>query len=172
MKKTFIILAIIILILCINKNEQIIIPKDSIRFRIIANSNNIEDQSLKRKIVNSLEEEISDIESSNDINEARKKINNNIVKIEEKINKELEESNYNKNITIKYGNNYFPQKEYKGIKYEEGKYESLVITIGEGVGDNFWCVLFPPLCKIDTNNKNVEYTSLVKEIINKYTNKS
>ena len=172
MKKTFIIIATIILLLCINKKDQVIIPKDSIRFRIIANSNNIEDQSIKKKIVKSLEKEINDIESSNDIDEARNKINNNIGKIEEKINKELEESNYKKNITIKYGNNYFPQKEYKGIKYEEGNYESLVITIGEGVGDNFWCVLFPPLCKIDTNNKNIEYTSLVKEIINKYNSKS
>lgn len=172
MKKLLIILSVIVLLLCINKKEEIIIPKNSIRFRVIANSNNLEDQKLKKELVKSLEDEIKIIEKANNIDEARVIINNNIDNIEKKLNKQLEKSNYNKNITIKYGNNYFPQKEYKGIKYEEGKYESLVITIGEGIGDNFWCVLFPPLCNIDTKNKEVEYTSLVKEIINKYTKKS
>ena len=172
MKKVLIVLSIIILLLCINKKEEIIIPKNSIRFRVIANSNNIEDQVLKKEVVSSLKEEINDIETSNNIEEARLKIKSNISSIEDKINKKLKESNYNNQVTIKYGNNYFPQKEYKGIKYEEGNYESLVITIGEGIGDNFWCVLFPPLCNIDTNNKNIEYTTLVKEIINKYMKKA
>ena len=49
-------------------------------------------------------------------------------------------------------------------------YESLVITLGEGAGNNFWCVLFPPLCLLDTEEEpeNVEYTSFVKEVIDKY----
>ena len=66
--------------------------------------------------------------------------------------------------------NYFPEKEYKGTIYKEGKYESLVITLGNGQGNNFWCVLFPPLCLLDEEDEttNVEYTSLVKEIIDKY----
>ena len=57
---------------------------------------------------------------------------------------------------------------YKGIYYEEGEYESLVITLGEGIGNNFWCVLFPPLCLIDENEEEVEYTSFIKELIDKY----
>ena len=66
--------------------------------------------------------------------------------------------------------NYFPEKEYKGVVYEEGEYESLVITLGNGLGENFWCVLFPPLCLLDTEEEpeNVEYTSFVKEVIDKY----
>lgn len=122
MKKLLIILSVIVLLLCINKKEEIIIPKNSIRFRVIANSNNLEDQKLKKELVKSLEDEIKIIEKANNIDEARVIINNNIDNIEKKLNKQLEKSNYNKNITIKYGNNYFPQKEYKGIKYEEGKY--------------------------------------------------
>ena len=56
------------------------------------------------------------------------------------------------------------------IKYKEGNYESLVVTLGDGSGDNFWCVLFPPLCLLeaeDTNNE-VEYKFFVKELIDKY----
>ena len=69
---------------------------------------------------------------------------------------------------------YFPKKKYKGITYKEGNYESLVITLGEGAGDNFWCVLFPPLCLIEadeTSNDNVEYKFFVKELIDKYLKK-
>ena len=75
------------------------------------------------------------------------------------------------NYDINYGENYFPEKEYKGVSYEEGNYESLVITLGDGLGDNFWCVLFPPLCLLEAeeNDTNkIEYTSFIKEIIDKY----
>ena len=66
--------------------------------------------------------------------------------------------------------NYFPKKVYKGIIYEEGEYESLVITLGSGQGDNFWCVLFPPLCLLEGNNdtEDVTYQFFVKEMLEKY----
>ena len=54
----------------------------------------------------------------------------------------------------------------KGIEYDEGYYESLLITLGEGKGDNWWCVLFPPLCLIEAEESTeVEYKSFIKEII-------
>ena len=43
-------------------------------------------------------------------------------------------------------------------------YESLVITLGEGKGDNFWCILFPPLCMIE-DNEEYEYKSIIKDLI-------
>ena len=67
--------------------------------------------------------------------------------------------------------NYFPKKEYDGVVYPDGNYESLVITIGDGLGDNWWCVLFPPLCLLDAednNTGNIEYKSYVKEVIEKF----
>ena len=72
---------------------------------------------------------------------------------------------------MNYGINYFPEKKYKGVIYEEGYYESLVITLGKGNGENWWCVLFPPLCLMegeDNNTDEVEYKSFVKEMIDKY----
>ena len=69
---------------------------------------------------------------------------------------------------MSFGNNYFPEKEYKGVKYKEGKYESVVIKLGKGKGENFWCVLFPPLCMIDEEKLNdVSYSFYVSEMLNK-----
>ena len=171
MKKIVISAAIIITFLCLNTNKKIIIPKDSIRFRVVSNSNSKEEQQLKEKIVYNLKEEIGKIEySSTDINNTRKQIQKEIPKFNEIITSTLKEAKSNSNYTINYGNNYFPEKEYDGIKYQEGEYESLVITIGSGQGDNFWCVLFPPLCVINPieDNDKVEYTSFIKKIIAKY----
>jgi len=81
----------------------------------------------------------------------------------------LKERNYNLGYDVKYGYNYFPVKEYKGVKYNEGYYESLLVTLGEGKGDNYWCVLFPPLCLIEGDESDdVHYKSLIEEIIKKY----
>ena len=65
----------------------------------------------------------------------------------------------------------FQKKNYKGVIYEEGYYESLVVTLGSGNGNNWWCVLFPPLCLMegeDNNTDEIEYKSFVKEMIDKY----
>ena len=74
--------------------------------------------------------------------------------------------------TISLGKNYFPEKEYEGVKIPSGEYESLVITLGSGKGENWWCVMFPPLCLLeakDNNTENVEYKFFVQEILEKYT---
>lgn len=169
MKKIVIFLATIILILCIFSSNNI--PNESIRFRVIAENNNEEAQVLKQKIVLNLKNEINKIEtqSSNIIN-SRKIIKKELPTINRIIEETIKESGMNKKYNIKYGLNYFPTKKYQGKVYEEGEYESLVITIEEGQGENFWCVLFPPLCLIEPNeiDEEVEYTSIIKEFINKY----
>ena len=119
---------------------------------------------LKLNIKEKINEEIMPLLSNaNSIEESRELIENNIGNIENIVSK------YTDDYTVSYGNNYFPKKTYKGINYTEGEYESLVISLGEGLGDNWWCVLYPPLCLIDASANDIEYTSLVKEIINKKT---
>ncbi|CCY89305.1 stage II sporulation protein R [Mycoplasma sp. CAG:956] len=79
-------------------------------------------------------------------------------------------NNYQVKYNISYGDNFFPSKTYKGIKYPAGYYNSLVITLGQGLGENFWCVMYPPLCLIDENKNTteVEYKSYVKDVLLKY----
>ena len=164
MKKLIIILFAISSMYLIGNKDEIIIPKESIRFRIIANSNSLEDQTLKNTIKDDLINNIIPSKVDNSYSNTKEMINNAIPEIDESLQK------YNINFSINYGNNYFPKKTYNGITYPEGNYESLVITLGDGVGNNFWCVMYPPLCLIDENkeSENVEYKSLVKEIINNY----
>ena len=145
--------------------EKILIPEDSIRIRVIANSNSSSDQKLKLEVKNEVEKELYKlIENVKNIDEARIIIKNNLDKVDSVLKK------YNINYDISYGNNFFPKKIYKNIEYDEGKYESLVITIDKGLGKNWWCVLFPPLCLLDEeeNLNDIEYKLYAKEIINKF----
>lgn len=174
MKKTIIlILSIIAIYIFIGyKFSDIEIPEEALRIRILANSNSDYDQSVK----NNVKEEIQDyvynlLKDTKDIDEARKIINSNLNSISLLTSKNLESQNYNLPFKINFGLNYFPKKEYKGIKYKEGYYESLLITLGSGKGDNWWCVLFPPLCLLEAEESTeVEYTTVVSEILKKYKN--
>ena len=165
-----IIIAIIISILVKNKSDNVIIPKESIRIRIIANSNDNVDVNEKIKVKKSVEKELySLLKNAKSIEDARNIINKNL----DRLNLVIDNSTKEKH-TLKFSNNYFPKKIYKGVVYDEGNYESLVITLGQGNGDNWWCVLFPPLCLLDENEntKDVEYKFFIKEIIDKcLTNK-
>lgn len=171
MKKTVIILAIIITILSLTKQEKVIIPKKSIRFRVIADSNSKKDQYIKKEVVNNLRNNISKLEYSNNLDNSRENIKKSIPEIKHVVEETLIKNNYNKNYDINYGMNYFPEKEYKGTVYKEGDYESLVVTLGDGLGKNFWCVLFPPLCLLEADEQDtsdIEYSSYIKEVIDKY----
>lgn len=172
LKKILIILTILIIMFFISNNgsNDILIPNEAIRFRVIANSNSEKDQNDKKIIVNSLQQELMPL-LKNDLEESRTVLKSNINNFKEDINKTISKNNINTSYTINYGINYFPEKIYKGVKYSEGNYESLVVTLGKGTGENFWCVLFPPLCLLEgeeTKKDNIEYKSFVKEIIDKY----
>ena len=172
MKKIIlIILTLMIMSLIYNetKAETIIIPSTAIRLRVIPNSNSYLDQNMKNKVKNYLEENTYQLlKDTDNIEEARNLIIENIPIIEDNIDNLFAQNNYDMDYEINYGYNYFPDKEYRGIKYDEGYYESIVISIGKAEGDNWWCVLFPNLCLVDLNEKDdVEYRSWVSEIINK-----
>lgn len=172
MKKNLIITAIIILIFSGKKIETVTIPKEAIRFRVIANSNSAEDQKLKKEITNNLYKEFSKLKYKiNNITDAKKQLELQIPIVESIVNETLEKNKLVKKYDVNYGLNYFPEKEYKGVIYPEGEYESLVVTLGDGLGENFWCVLFPPLCLLEAENTDttdVEYTSFIKEVLEKY----
>lgn len=173
MKKTIILSIFISIFYLFTSNviaKTIEIPNDAVRIRIVPNSNKKEDQEIKTKVKNRLQIELYQmLKNAQNSSEAKTIINNNLNKIDEDIKKTLDEEKYEKDYNLSFGYNYFPKKEYKGIKYSEGYYESLLVTLGEGKGDNWWCVLFPPLCLIESENtKNTEYKSLIKEILDKY----
>lgn len=150
--------------------EKVIIPEDSIRIRILANSNNDEDLAVKEEVKDDVQKELNKVlKDSKNIKDARKTIITSMSEISNTVEKSLMSQDVYQKFDINYGYNYFPDKEYKGVIYNEGYYESVLVTLGEGMGNNWWCVLFPPLCLIEGQvNEEVEYKLFVKEMINKY----
>lgn len=167
MKKIIIVLFLVSLgFIFMNQDEEILIPGEAIRFRVIANSNTLEDQTEKLAIKDQVEKEIYNlINGAGNVSEVRDIIQSNMDTINDIV------SSYQVPYQISYGNNYFPSKTYKGIIYPAGNYESLVITLGEGAGNNFWCVLFPPLCLLENSNadvSDVEYQLYVKKLLDQF----
>ena len=153
--------ALIIIVLMICKSTNILIPDNAIRLRIIANSDSLSDQKDKAIIKNEINSILFyKLRGIDSYKVASNIIENSIGEIKDVVNRY-----YEKNEII-YGSNHFPEKEYKGVTYKEGNYESLVVKLGEGKGKNFWCVLFPPLCMIDENKLgNVTYSFFVSELL-------
>ena len=174
MKKViFIVLTIIVAIFVyINVNaDEIVIPEAAIRVRVIANSNRILDQSMKMRvkeyIENYLYPVLGDVTS---IEEARGIIQEHLEGLNQGIEELFSENDYDMDYMIHFGDNYFPEKDYKGVHYEAGAYESLVVSIGEGEGDNWWCVLFPPLCLLEASESDtdeVQYRFFVQEMLDR-----
>lgn len=168
MKKIiYIVLIIGTMYLWITSKNNNILPNDTIRFRIIANSNDRIDQTTKLLIKKELENKFFPLlEGSNSKEETINIIKNNQEVIKSTIEK------YNVPYSINYGKNYFPKKTFNNIIYEEGEYESLVISLGEASGNNWWCIMYPPLCLLennDTKQDKIEYKSYLWEIISQLT---
>ena len=161
MKKFILISFVLFGFILFSNKDYYISDNDSIRFRVIANSNSFKDLMIKELIVKELSFYLSE---SSDLNSTRKNIMDNMNDIENKISEVFQKNNYDKVFNIMYGMNEFPKKEYNGIVYEEGLYESLVIEIGEAKGDNYWCFLYPSLCFIDEKN-DAKYKSKIIEFI-------
>lgn len=166
MKKILIIIAVIISILCINKKDEVIIPSNAIRFRVISSSNTIEDQTIKNKVSKNIQEKIYELtKNSSSYIETKKVLDTNYEYLKDSIEEELKSNNANYDYRLNIGRNYFPSKQYKGIKYDAGYYDSVTIELGNHEGLNWWCIIYPPLCLIDEDTSDVEYTTLARELI-------
>lgn len=167
MKKIICLVTILVVIVVLQGNNYYVVPEEAIRFRIVSNSNSTKDILMKQNVEYEINDVMEEIQTNN-IDETRKNIINNIEEIESRIDNLFEVNNYDMPYDINYGINHFPEKIYKGVKYEEGEYESLVVEIGDAKGDNFWCVLYPPLCMIEESTDEVEYKFKIVEIFKKF----
>lgn len=144
------------------------LSNEVLRLHIIANSNSSEDQYLKLKIrdnvLNYLNSHSDSLKSKNDVILF---INNNQSEISKIINNTIFENGYNYSYSFKIDNCYFPTKNYGDITFPLGNYDCLNIKIGNGNGENWWCVMFPPVC-INTSSVIVDDSSqdILKDSIN------
>lgn len=145
------------------------IAQSVFRLHVIANSDSKEDQDLKYKVRDKVLEYMNEISKNcsskeevillaEEHKEEFKKVAENAIK----------QNGYDYEVNIKIGNFDFPTKTYGDISLPAGEYDALRIEIGEAKGQNWWCVMFPPLCFVDVTSGVVpdESKEVMKENLN------
>jgi len=129
------------------------IPEGAIRLRIIANSDSDADQQLKRDIRDEIIKAMGEVLRGTE-NEvvARDMISQAVPQMNEVAKRVIQEKGYTYSVKTDFGLVPFPTKMYGNKVYPAGEYQALRIQIGEAQGQNWWCVLFPPLCFVDMAN--------------------
>ena len=118
-----------------------------LRLHVVANSDSEYDQALKLcvrdKVIKEVEKYTPDCA---DIDEARETVLTKLDNIAEVARDEVARLGYDYPIEVRLGEEEYPTKTYASLCFPSGRYLSLQILIGEAEGQNWWCVLFPPLC--------------------------
>lgn len=139
------------------------------RLHIIANSDSSADQELKLKVRDKIIEYMNTLTSnSSDKKDVISIVNNHLDSFKEIALNTIKENGYNYDVNIEIGNFHFPTKSYGDISFPAGNYNALKIEIGDAIGQNWWCVLFPPLCFVNSSTGVVpdDSKNTLKENIN------
>lgn len=129
-------------------NENLKGMQDSVlRLHILANSDSTEDQNLKLKVRDNILEFAPELFSDTDsIDEVESIAKARLCEIEQSAKSVIEESGYDYSVNCELVNMDFEAREYGEITMPSGKYDALRVTIGEAEGQNWWCVMYPPMC--------------------------
>lgn len=136
-----------------------------IRFHVLANSDSKEDQDLKLKVRDEVIEYISpSLDKSMSIDESREVLLDKSEEIIEVAKEVIKEEGYNYDVKVELGKENFPVKTYGNVTLPQGEYEAFRILIGEAKGQNWWCVMFPPLCFVDMTKGQISYDKSQEEL--------
>ncbi len=139
-----------------------------LRLHIRADSNSDVDQAVKLKvrddIVAFLASQNADVAT---FDEAYEKISSLLHALRQIADMRLKEEGMSYVSSVKLTREYFPTRSYNGVVVDSGIYDALIIELGSGQGDNWWCVVYPPLCYLEATN-DFKYKSKLKELIDKY----
>ncbi len=172
MKKVFVIIAALaVLLIAINVASAVKgegssdVNADYLRIHIRANSNSEIDQNVKYQVkaavVEALTPELAEVSSKD---EAMKIISENLSLIDEVSERVLRENGLNYGAKARLCREDFPSRTYGALTLSSGVYDALIVDLGSGEGDNWWCVVFPPLCFVaDGEGEKVTYKSLFAE---------
>lgn len=150
-----------------DKNEQ-----TYLRVHIRANSNSNEDQSVKMEVKKAVVDYLTPkIAEGSTFDEVYKILGENLSGIEEVANNVLASKGFTYKSHAALREEYFPSRSYNEITLENGYYDALILNLGSGEGNNWWCVVYPPLCFIGAEGNasgNIKYKSKFIEIIQKF----
>ncbi len=126
------------------------IARQVVRFHVLANSNSEADQALKLKVRDGVLERMQPlINNSKSFDETKTILSNNLDIITACAKDIINENGYDYSVSAAVTKSIFPTKTYGDIAFPAGQYDALRIEIGEAEGNNWWCVMFPPLCYVD-----------------------
>ena len=167
---SFLLIGIITLIAIVGVNNSSN-TYEYLRIHIRANSNSEIDQNVKYEVKSLAVEYLTPfIAECNTKQDAEKVLQQNKEILENKIDLLLYKKGFNYNSNIAIRNEKFPTRVYEDFTLEEGFYDAVVIELGKAEGDNWWCVVYPPLC-FTGNENNIVYKSKIFEIIQNFKNK-
>ncbi len=123
------------------------IKENIVRLHIVANSDTKEDQNLKLEVRDKVLACVEDLSvNAKDAESYKETLKVELDAITDEINTYLEETGSSQRAEISLGESVFPAKNYGDIVLPAGTYDAIKVTLGEGQGKNWWCVMFPPLC--------------------------
>jgi stage II sporulation protein R len=142
-----------------------------LRIHIRANSNSEIDQAVKYKVKDEVVTFLTPyIAQSVDKDSAYAIVSDLLPEIENVCDSTLKRNGFSYGSHASLRQEQFPTRVYDDVTLYEGVYDALIVELGEGVGDNWWCVIYPPLCFTSAGG-NVQYQSLIYDIITKFFNK-
>ena len=169
MKKMFILMLTLISLFGFSGCSLFSASNDVVRIHIRANSNAEIDQKVKYvvkdKIVEIITPIIENLKSKNEVVIALK---NNIENLENETNKLLKNKGFNYVSKIEILEELFPTRYYGEYLLPSDYYDAIIVSLGSGSGDNWWCVVYPPLCFVESDNQKVVYKSKLWEIIKQF----
>ena len=143
-----------------------------LRVHIRANSNNEKDQDVKYKVKAAVVDYLTPkIAAGSTFKEVYNLLESNLTNIECVADKVLNENGFTYTSSAKLNEEYFPTRSYNEYTLNNGFYDALIINLGTGKGDNWWCVVYPPLCFIGaegTGRTDIKYKSKFVEIIQNF----
>ncbi len=162
---------VLILVFCPMGGLNNSVCTEYLRIHIRANSNSQADQNVKYKVkdavVDALIPLLADID---DFEEAKIVMSENFSLIEEVANEVLQKNGYSYGCKAQIDNEYFPTRVYDNLTLEEGFYDALILRLGSGEGDNWWCLVYPAFCFTNSSNSaNIVYISKIWEKLKVYT---
>ena len=123
------------------------LPRDVVRLHVVANSNGAEDQAVKLLVRDAvLEEAARWYQGAGSMEEASSQLCTHLQSIAGAARQVLEEQGVGYSATAQMTEMYFPTRDYGDFRLPAGRYRTLRVTLGEGAGKNWWCVVFPSLC--------------------------
>ena len=127
--------------------EQDMLADKMLRLHVLANSDSPEDQALKLQVRDSVLEEAASLTGDALlVSEAADRLRENLPALEGAALQVVAAGGYSYPVAVTVEACWFPTRQYEGFSLPAGEYEALRVIIGEGAGQNWWCVVFPPLC--------------------------